>query len=85
MEKGSKDNNHDQLRLILKYLGGKEPAIDNLKRISTPGRRVYVTKDNIPVVLNNLGIAIISTSHGLMTNKDAKKNNLGGEVICEIY
>ena|SRR3989344_6306310 len=74
----------DQLRIVLKYQG-KEPAISNLKRISTPGHRVYVAKDKLPVVLNSLGIAIISTSRGIMTNKDAKKKNLGGEVICEIY
>jgi len=76
---------YDQLKIILKYLGPKEPAIKNLKRISKPGRRIYVTKDKLPIVLNGLGIAIISTSQGLMTNKQAKKRNLGGEVICEIY
>ena len=73
------------LQLTLKYLGPREPAITNVKRISTPGRRVYVQKERLPKVLNNLGIAIISTSHGLMTNKQAKKAGLGGEVICEIY
>jgi small subunit ribosomal protein S8 len=73
-----------EIKIVLKYLG-QEPAITSLKRISKPGRRFYVTKDKISVVLNNLGIAIISTSQGLMTNKEAKKRNLGGEVICEIY
>lgn len=72
------------LKIVLKYKG-KESAISNLKRISKPGRRVYASKDELPVVLNNLGIAIISTSQGLMTNKQAKKSNLGGEIICEIY
>ncbi|MFA5021629.1 MAG: 30S ribosomal protein S8 [Patescibacteria group bacterium] len=74
----------NEIRIVLKY-NSKEPAIENLKRISKPGRRVYVPKDKLPIVLNNLGIAIISTPQGLMTNKEAKKKNLGGEVICEIY
>ncbi|MFA6410540.1 MAG: 30S ribosomal protein S8 [Candidatus Buchananbacteria bacterium] len=74
----------NEIRIVLKY-NGKEPAIENLKRISKPGRRVYVSKDKLPVVLNSLGIAIVSTPQGLMTNKEAKKKNLGGELICEIY
>jgi small subunit ribosomal protein S8 len=73
-----------EIKISLKY-NGKEPAITSLNRISKPGHRKYVTKDELPVVLNSLGIAIISTSQGLMTNKDAKKLNLGGEVICEIF
>ena len=85
MEKGSASNNYDELKIVLKYLGGKESAISNLKRVSKPGLRVYAKKDNLPSVLNNIGIAIISTSQGLMTNKEAKKKNLGGEIICEIY
>jgi small subunit ribosomal protein S8 len=68
----------------LKYIG-KEPAITSIKKISRPGRRIYSAKDELPKVLNNLGIAIISTSQGLMTNRQAKKAGLGGEVICEIY
>ena len=80
-----KNNNFDQMRIVLKYLGPKEPAITSLKRISKPGRRVYVTTDKLPRILNDLGIAIISTSQGLMTNKQAKKSGLGGEVICTIY
>lgn len=75
---------YDQLRVVLKYQG-KEPAITSINRISKPGHRVYVAKDKLPIVLNNIGVAIISTSHGIMTNKDAKKKSLGGEVICEIY
>jgi len=83
--KGQNGNSFDQIKIVLKYLGPKEPAITSLKRISKPGRRVYVVKDELPVVLNNFGIAIISTSHGLMTNKEASKQGLGGEVLCEIY
>jgi len=84
VEKGSNGNNYDEIKIILKYQGA-QPAITSLKRISKPGRRVYAAKDELPKVLNSLGIAIISTSHGLMTNKEAKKHQLGGEVICEIY
>ena len=74
----------DQLKISLKYEDGR-PAIASLKRVSKPGRRVYVAKDELPRVLNNLGIAIISTSQGIMTNKEAGKKQIGGEVICEIY
>jgi len=85
IDKATSGESFDQIKLVLKYLGPKEPAITSLKKISKPGRRVYITKDNIPNVLNNLGIAIISTSQGLMTNKQARKKGLGGELVCEIY
>ncbi len=81
----SKGAQFDQLRLVLKYKKSGRPHITCLKRVSKPGRRVYVGKNELPRVLNNLGIAIISTSQGLMTNKEARKKGLGGEVICEIY
>lgn len=68
----------------LKY-HGKQPAIKSIKRVSTPGRRVYRQYDALPRVLSDLGIAVISTSTGLMTNKQARKRHLGGEVICEVY
>jgi small subunit ribosomal protein S8 len=84
VDDGTLANNLKEIRLVLKY-NGKEPAISSLKRISKPGRRQYTAKDGLPIVLNNIGMAIISTSQGLMTNKEAKKKNLGGEVICEIY
>jgi small subunit ribosomal protein S8 len=74
-----------KLRLVLKYRSDGAPFISSIKRVSRPGLRIYVDKDNLPKVLNNLGIAIISTSRGLMTNKEAWKNKVGGEVICEIY
>ena len=73
------------IKIVLKYDEAGKPAITSIKRISSPGRRVYVNKNKLPRVLNNLGIAIISTSQGLRTNKDAKKQGLGGEVLCEIY
>ena len=73
------------LRIGLKYDLDQKSIIQNLKRISKPGLRVYKGSDELPVVLNHLGIAIISTSQGLMTNKDAKKKGVGGEILCEIY
>jgi len=75
----------NQLKIILKYKKSGRSAITNIKRISKPGLRIYVNKYNLPKVLNNLGIAIISTPNGLMTNKEARKKGVGGEVICEIY
>ena len=74
-----------QIKIVLKYKKSGKPSIASLKRISKPGLRIYSNKDNMPKVLNNLGVAIISTSRGLMTNKDAKKKGIGGEIICEVY
>ena len=74
----------DELKLTLKY-EGKKPKISSLKRISRPGLRIYVPTEKLPRVLNGLGIAIISTSQGLMTGKEAKIKKVGGEVLCEIY
>lgn len=84
--KGAKNSNStfNEIKIDLKYKNG-QPAIASLKKISTPGRRVYANKNELPRVLNNLGIAIISTPRGLMTNKEAKRQGIGGEVICEIY
>jgi len=78
------DNKQNVIRVHLKYVDGK-PSITGLKKISTPGLRRYVDKDNIPRVLNGLGIAIISTSQGLVTDKQARKAAIGGEVICHIW
>lgn len=79
-----RENDWGEIKIDLKYING-EPAIESLKRISTPGRRVYVTKDQLPKVRNDMGLAILSTSQGLMTNKEARKKKVGGEVLCEIY
>lgn len=73
-----------ELKVTLQYTG-KKPAIQKINRVSKPGHRVYVAKTEIPTVLNGLGIAIISTSQGLMTNKQAKRAGLGGEIMCEIW
>lgn len=72
------------LRIELKYVA-KQPAIQHVKRVSSPGHRVYLSSKKLPYVFNNLGIAIISTSKGLMTNKQARTEKVGGEVICEIF
>ena len=74
------------LKITLKYVDGKQtPVIAGLKRISKPGLRVYARCEEIPKVLGGLGIAIVSTSKGLMTDKNARKNNLGGEVLAYIW
>ena len=75
----------DKLNITLKYGAKKERVITGLKRISKPGLRVYANAEEIPYVLNGLGIAIISTSKGVMTDKLARKNNVGGEVIAYIW
>ena len=75
----------DKLTIILKYGEKKERVITGLKRISKSGLRVYAKANEIPRVLNGLGIAIISTSKGLMTDKQARENNLGGEVLAYIW
>ena len=77
--------NENTLTLTLKYGQNKERVITGLKRISKPGLRVYAGADEIPHVLNGLGIAIISTPKGVMTDKLARKNNVGGEVIAYIW
>jgi len=75
----------DELKIVLKYKKNGNTVITKITRISKPGLRIYANKNSLPKVLNNLGIAIISTPKGLMTNKEARKKGLGGEVLCEIY
>ena len=82
--KMKKNEVQDSIMLELKY-AGKERVIVGLKRISKPGLRVYAKADEVPRVLNGLGIAIISTSKGIMTDKEARKANLGGEVLAYIW
>ncbi|MDQ7793427.1 MAG: 30S ribosomal protein S8 [bacterium] len=74
-----------KLRLHLRYGPAKEQVIAGLKRVSKPGLRVYAGKDEVPQVLGGLGIAIISTSQGLMTDREARERGLGGEVICHVW
>ena len=79
------DSKQGLLRVNLKYGPNREKVITGIKRISKPGLRVYAKNDQLPRVLGGLGIAIVSTSKGLMTGKQAKQLNVGGEVICYVY
>ncbi len=83
--KVNKKENENMITLELKYGPKKERVISGLKRISKPGLRVYAKKENVPTVLNGLGIAVISTSKGLMVDREARKQNLGGEVLAYIW
>jgi small subunit ribosomal protein S8 len=80
------DKSQGTIKIALKYHAEtKQPAIRSLKRISSPGLRRYVGSEELPRVLNGLGIAIVSTSKGIMTDKEARNLNVGGEVLCYIY
>ena len=79
------DGLQGSIKITLKYLDKKQPVIVGLKRISKPGLRVYAACEDLPKVLDGLGIAIISTSKGIMTDKAARKENLGGEVLCSVW
>ncbi len=79
------DGKQGVIRVYLKYGSNKERVITGLKRISKPGLRVYARKDDVPKVLGGLGIAIISTSRGIMSDKKARQEGLGGEVICYVW
>jgi len=80
-----KDKKQGVLRINLKYTQEGDSFITNLKRISKPGRRVYVSKDKIPHVMGGLGIAILTTSQGVMTDKECRQKGIGGEVICYVW
>lgn len=79
------DGKQGVIRLYLKYTEGKKPVISGIKRISKPGLRVYASKDELPKVLGGLGVAIISTSSGIMTDKKARALGIGGEVMAYIW
>ncbi len=79
------DGVQEVLQLRLKYVEGRTPVVTGLKRISKPGLRVYARKTEIPRVLGGLGLSILSTSRGIMTGNDARKQNLGGEVLCFVW
>jgi small subunit ribosomal protein S8 len=84
----TKDRPQPMIRISLKYAGDKKnrrSAITGLKRVSKPGRRIYVGKEDIPWVLSGMGIAILSTSRGVMTGKKARRLGIGGEVLCHIW
>ena len=77
-------NNKTSLRISLKYYEG-DPVIKEIKRISKPGRRVYSRANSIPRVMNGLGLAILSTPKGVMSDVEARKQNIGGEIICRVF
>jgi small subunit ribosomal protein S8 len=79
------EKGQQMLEIILKYPDNKRTVITGIKRVSKPGRRVYVPSDRIPKVLNGLGISILSTSKGVMTDVEAREMNVGGEVICNVW
>jgi len=79
------DDKQNMLRVYIKYTTDGTPVINGLKRISRPGRREYVSADNLPRVRNGLGVAILTTSKGVVTEKQARKENIGGEVLCYIW
>lgn len=78
------ENSHQTIRIFLKYDANRKGII-HIKRVSKPGRRVYVGVDKIPSVMSGLGISILSTPKGILTDKDARKLNIGGELICQVW
>jgi small subunit ribosomal protein S8 len=74
-----------KLTIVLKYGRDRQSAIDGVRRVSRPGRRVYVPHDRIPRVLSGLGISILSTSRGLMSDREARRQKIGGELMCEVW
>ena len=80
----NQDSRQGMIRIQLRYAAGRMPVITSLERLSRPGCRVYAGKDDIPSILGGLGICILSTSHGVLTGKQAKEKGLGGELLCSI-
>lgn len=78
-------NSQKMLRLWLKYTDDTEPMITGLERVSKPGRRIYAAKDEIPWVLSGIGVAVISTSRGVLTDRQARRRGVGGEVVCFVW
>ncbi len=79
------ENGHSMLKITLKYSDAKRTVITDIKRVSKPGRRVYVPADKIPKVLNGFGISILSTSRGVITDQEARESNVGGEILCKVW
>lgn len=79
------DGPHQAIRIALKYDAEEVSALQGLKRISKPGRRVYVAADQLPRVLNGLGVAIISTSRGVLSDRECRRQHIGGEVLCYLW
>jgi len=76
---------HKVIRIVLKYDPGEVSVMQSLQRISKPGRRIYVTADQLPRVLNGLGVAVISTSRGMMSDRECRRLHIGGEVMCQVW
>ena len=79
------DGKQGIIRIALKYTAGKQKVIHGLRRVSKPGLRIYASCEDMPKVMNGLGVAIVSTSKGVMTDKEARKANVGGEVLCFVW
>jgi small subunit ribosomal protein S8 len=82
---GEGEQKHLTLTIVLKYSNERESAFRGMRRVSRAGRRVYVRHDQIPRVLSGLGVSILSTSHGLMTDREARRRKVGGELLCEVW
>ena len=80
-----KEQGHGVLRIYIKYVDSNQGVITELKRLSRPGRRMYVKKKDIPFVLNGMGISVLSTSKGILTDREARKQNVGGELLCSLW
>src|SRR5512137_2242130 len=80
-----RENNKGMLRVYLKFTDSKEGVISGIERVSKPGRRIYVGTDKVPKVLNGYGVAILSTSKGIVTDKEAREMNTGGEILCKVW
>ncbi len=80
-----KDARYPTLRLRLRYTGNREPVITGIRRISKPGQRIYAKASAMPRVLGGLGVAVVSTPQGLMTERQARRSNVGGEVLCYVW
>jgi small subunit ribosomal protein S8 len=81
----SQDGNHNELELVLRYGQRRRPVIEGLRRVSRPGHRVYRGATDLPRVQGGLGVVVVSTSQGLMPDREARKRRLGGEIICEVW
>ena len=80
-----RDGRQGIVRIYLKYTDTNQSAIVGIKRYSKPSRRIYVKRKDIPLVLNGMGVTILSTSHGVLTDRDARKQNVGGELLCSVW
>ena len=80
-----RDKKQGILRITLKYTGDDQPVINGLKRISSPGRRVYVGSKDVPTVMAGVGVSILTTSRGILTDKACRRENVGGEILCQVW